>query len=176
LVSPDRRAREAIAMSSHEDERRYTEISARLAADPLGASAIRGAEGLNQKAAALLQHVSIMVATSAVFLGAFGFDKDSRPDVILVGEIIVYLLICLVCLRTIWVSSAGSYPRGDDLDPVDRLIAITMRRRRHYRRALFVTIVVTVFFVGNVIYYTLGYPPATWSAITAAIGRLTPAG
>ena len=155
--------------------RRFTEISAEIAASEQGVSAIRGAESLNQKTSALLTHVSIMMAVITTFLGTSGHGAGQKLDVLLVTEMVAYLLICMICLRTIWVSSSSSYRASDEgrgISHIDRLILITAGRRRVYRWALIGTMLITLAFVGELLYYAMGNTPVTWDVLWAGIQQL----
>ncbi len=151
-------------MSDLEDGKSYTSISAEIAANDLGERVIRGAEGLNQKTSALLTHVSIMVAVAMVFLFNGGRDRTGAFDVFLVTEIYAYLFICIVCLTTIWTSSNSTYKRSK-LNHVDRLIQVTTWRRKRFKIALILTIVVTIAFMGNLVLLTTGGHPTTLADI-----------
>lgn len=135
-----------------EEERHYITKVAEVEASPLGALMFRLADGLNSKAAALLTHVSVMIAVSSVlFSYSLGpaFKRDVPPfvSVLLLCEIVTYSITSLLCLYAVQMTGPGTF-RRDDVRPLDRLVVIVRRRRKAYRAALTITIAATLVLIG----------------------------
>ncbi len=142
-----------------EEELQYINKVAEVEASPLGALTFRLADGLNSKAAALLTHVSIMIAVSSV-LFSFSLNASLKRDVppivaaLLLCEIVTYSFTSLLCLYAVQMTGPGSF-RAEDGRPVDRLLLIVRRRRKAYRVALTITIVATLVLIGLIGYIVL---------------------
>jgi hypothetical protein len=142
-----------------EEELRYIDKVAEVEASPLGAETLRIAEGMNAKAAALLTHVSIMIAVSSVLFSYSLNDsiKHTMPPlvgVLLLSEIVTYSFTSLLCLYAVQMMGPASF-HSEDKRPVDRLLLIVRRRRRAYRTALFITIAATLVLIGLMVYVAL---------------------
>lgn len=139
-------------MTLTKDEQQYITKVAEVEASPLGALMFRLADGLNSKAAALLTHVSIMIAVSSVLFSyslSPSFKRDLPPFVsdLLLCEIVIYSLTSLLCLYAVQMTGPGTF-HADKGRPLDRLLIIVRRRRKAYRAALTITIAATLVLIG----------------------------
>ena len=147
-----------------EDELHYIDRVAEIESSRLGAQTFRMADRLNSKAAALLTHVSIMIAVSSV-LFSFSLNTPTLRDVppiigaLLLCEIVTYSLTSLLCLYAVQMTGPSSF-RAEDKRPLDRLLLIVRRRRKAYRVALAITIAATLVLIGLMGYIGAARPAA----------------
>jgi hypothetical protein len=139
-------------MDSYSKLKVYFERVASISETPAGEESKRHADVLNTKISALLTHVSLMIAVSAVF-----FDWASKPtghlpflEWMLLAEIVAYVLISLLCLRGIWITGYSSFLEHKG-DPTEVFFKIVGARRTVYYIAISSTIFVTVAFLATLI-------------------------
>lgn len=139
-----------------EKEHDYITKVTELETSPVGRMMFRLADGLNSKAAALLTHVSIMIAVSSVlFSYSLGpaFKRDVPPfvSILLLFEIVTYSLTSLLCLYAVQMTGPGTFRRGNG-KALERMVVIVRRRRKAYRAALTITIIATLVLIGAMAY------------------------
>lgn len=118
---------------TYRDERRYFKRTAELSGETAGAQLFRHMDVMNEKASALLTHVSIMIAVFSVVAG-ISYQRDGLTpyNLILFCEMAVYALIGLVCTFCIRATSPSSFPLDSSKNSVRGFIRVYRRRRQAY--------------------------------------------
>lgn len=131
------------AASPTEREREFQRILGELLVQPTGRGAFYTLDVIDAKTQALLAHVSIMIAISALVYADGSQAPFTRYAVL--AEMVAYLLIALGCLRSITILSPTQVKHSDDL--LELRLRLVLKRRTAYRTSLLATVTVTIAFL-----------------------------
>ena len=99
----------------------YWDIHTRMTGQnhTVGEEALNHSNLINAKAAALISHVTLMAVTATFFLTYGNPSTSSQPiersfymkiaDGFLIFELVAYLAITLLCLRSIWITRPENF-------------------------------------------------------------------
>ncbi|MEL7300928.1 MAG: hypothetical protein AAFM92_11140 [Pseudomonadota bacterium] len=117
---------------------------------------LRHFDNLNSKAAALLTHISVMIAVTA-FVFYFLYPNRQEVDVwgwLILSEMVSYILLTLPCVAPLYVTNFYSFDlkRLSTKTPVrDGLLEAYVRRRNCFYISYFGCILFTIFFALTVL-------------------------
>lgn len=97
--------------------------------EPIARQIFRHIDIINQKAASVLTHLSIMVAISlGIFLFSFSRSGAGYVNIVIFLEIIGYIALTLSALAGALITDRRSFS-GFEEEPLNRLVAIARFRR-----------------------------------------------
>jgi len=109
----------------------------------------RHAEMIHSRVATLVGHISIMIAVLMLSLSTY--EKDTTQSYIVIGEIVLYLLVTVACLRCL--RAYGFEKNIDDDNYKKSLFDDLALRFAAYRVSNFLAITLTLGFVLLVFFY-----------------------
>lgn len=132
-------------------ELHYYEVVSELGDTPVGEQLMRHIDVINLKAAAVLTHLSIMVAVS-VGIFAFWFEKGAKDLIsfFMLCEILGYIGLTLFALIGAMITNPESFMRHGKDSPLKHLIAIV-----RFRRISLLVSIYGTFFMTIVLIFTL---------------------
>ena len=139
---------------SLKETRDFLEAMAELKSNELGQTIFYELELVDSKTAALLSHVSIMMAVLSVFYAAMSNDQALRPVILI--ELFLYLSLTLGCLRSIFMfgPTETSYELENMLEW--RIRAVNARVR-FYKISLSLAIIITVAFMVTLFWHLISF-------------------
>jgi hypothetical protein len=136
----------------------YYDLAAAISASPGGQQLLRLADVLNAKSSSLLTHISIMIAVVAYYTSAAKCEQCGTLEkviaALLYSELIAYVTIGLVCLRSISITAPKSFLKSiekkNNEEALCLLVMIVRRRRNYYLASLWATAIITVIFISTI--------------------------